>query len=358
MPDNGEAPKPTEAPKPQDLANPDHLNPKKGPSEALRSAIGRAQRALSIRIKSVPVNAEAGKGRSMYKDLTTEERTAVDQEFGGIRPGESFIESDKRYDENVAKVRAARNGGESQSAKMGGNADLESHRFRVSEFSSPKINSLRKEFLAFSYENPTVAGITIFGSHTKGMAKEGSDIDGYLFVEAPDSPDENNNRVLPPEGDSIWESLSIDVGDKFRKQVGPKLGLTPDQTRDVKLRLLSKKRIDNELAELINEAKSEKVSEFLRTAPASNNLDKLFHMQLGKGLDQYRAYVLRRLQMEGEVGDRAWHALIASTEMMERDLKLNRDEKLFPQTIKDALGRFHLGYTEPKYQLPEKSAVQ
>lgn len=237
--------------------------------------------------------------------------------------------------------------------------ELESHRFRINETASKKLGILRKDFTEFALNNPEVVGLTLFGSQIKGLAREDSDIDGYLFVNS-DKADENlseekQGRVYPLEKDELWEKAQQNIGLKFREQEQRNLGLTPEDVKEIRLRLISKKRIDTELMDVIDYGK--KMVDYksgkgtVPDYPKEIAIDQLFHLQIGKGLDGYRKYILERLRQEGEAGEKGWGILIDWAEMMERNFQVNRDTKLFPQTLEAAMVRFNLSSTPSKYPI-------
>ena len=237
--------------------------------------------------------------------------------------------------------------------------ELESHRFRINEAASKKLAILRKDFTEFALNNPEVVGLTLFGSHTKGLAREDSDVDGYLFVNS-DKADENlarekQARVYPLEEDKAWEAAQQNIGLKFREQEQRSLGLTPEKAKEMRLRLISKKRIDTELTNVIDYGR--KMVDYnsgkgsVPDYPKKIAIDQLFHLQIGKGLDGYRRYILDRLQQEGDAGEKGWGFVIDGVEMMERSLQVNRDNKLYPQTLEAAMARFNLASAPSKYPI-------
>src|SRR3989344_837040 len=241
---------------------------------------------------------------------------------------------------------------------MDNRTDLESHRFRLNEISSDKLPKLKSLLETLQREQPAVVGVTVFGSQVTGKATPSSDIDGYLFVDEDKlgvRSDDESATILPGEGDLVAEHVDQVIGHKFRSRLNRELNLPYIDALQMRIRLLSKKRIDNELNELIRFGREETaykgVPQEFPKSPQNLNLNILFHMQLARGLDPYRSYVLRRLETEGLAGDVGWKHLIMSTELMERYQKTTKDPKRYPQDTNTAIARFHLQKVTPAYSL-------
>lgn len=242
-----------------------------------------------------------------------------------------------------------------------GSLSLETHRFRVNENSRNVLSRYRSLIERVREKNPGIVGTVVYGSHVVGKSRENSDIDSYIFV------DENEvglsetlgKRIKPDESDANWKTVDDDLGEKVRKQVREEFGLTLEETKDIRFRLLSKERIDNELDSLIEwkmswmKYKAEGGERPSFDSPPEN-FRLLFHMQLGNGLNKYRAYVLKKLQGAGDVCEEVWNGAISMVGFMERG-KVSKDvqEKdfVFPGSLDEAIKVFGLENTEPAYGL-------
>lgn len=250
---------------------------------------------------------------------------------------------------------------------------LETHRFGFTGNGSEKLQLLRSELKEFIIQHPELVGLTVFGSHTKGLEKPDSDIDMFLFVDE-DKAEYLTNKPhtlsLSSIDDNNWTKANMKVCQPFRKGLRTIFGFDDTQLRDVRMRLISKQRIDNELA--LFEQYERKVFESETTGsprpdfsdlPEAADIARMFHLQLGKGLDSYRAYILNRLETMGVIGDRVWEKFFFSQNLDEESGKIwhkgwgdstrfqtNR-RKLYPHTVKKAIEYFSLSDTAPAYDL-------
>lgn len=242
---------------------------------------------------------------------------------------------------------------------MNTTGELGLNRFRLNEISRIKLGGYRLLYEKFSLENPSIVGTTIFGSQVVGRARSDSDIDSYLFIDEdiwnPNGVKNPDARVAIEDNDKDWFEAMTTLGYNFRNLVGEKLGLTEVQRIEIRTRLLSKVRIDNEINALMGYTK--KRHNFSSVVYPNISIDKLFHLQLGRGLDGYRAYILGVLKQEGALGELVWQQMMETVEMMERRLQVSRDPKIFPQTVDQAFKKFRLEHTKPKYPIPDKTDV-
>jgi len=232
------------------------------------------------------------------------------------------------------------------------NRRLSTHRFDISERASENLASIKRVLTGYQQNHPEVIGMTMYGSQTKGLDTETSDFDGYLFVEdesgLPSDPSEPK-RITPQDIDPTYDKVYSNVAPEFRSLVERELQIPPERTKHIKVRILSKERIDTEVNDLLSYclAREEYFDDTNKTYPdlPSSSLDLLFHLQLGNGLDHYRAYTLNRLKNGGAIGELAWKLILESTVIMETRGRKNPEPYLYPKTLDEAIKRYGLTNT-------------
>lgn len=138
--------------------------------------------------------------------------------------------------------------------------------------------------------------------------------------------------------------------------------------KDMKIRLISKTRIDNDIKQMY--AYLKKMNDFEKgkgerpsftERPMDNDIGKLFSLQLGKGLDPYRAYILNELKQKGDIGDKIWETFIYEETLSMESAKLTsginnesvefgkKRASLLPHNIDDAIAYYHTEEIKPKY---------
>lgn len=252
---------------------------------------------------------------------------------------------------------------------------LETHRFQVPEHSAEALKQFREEMAKFIEEHPEVVGVTIYGSHLKGTARaetdpDGkSDIDCFVFVDEENRglPVEADVKVSSTETSQNWLDMYGSIGQPFKDIYSKVSGFSNQEMKDIRFRLLSKARIDNEINAMVeyeNQVVRSENGEGERPPIQDwpkQDLGRLFNLQLGKNLDEYRSYILLELQKLGSLGDTIWEKYIYKNVLAEENNKLIRgttDEaiafyekrsQLFPQTVNDAIKYFKVDSVEPKY---------
>ena len=91
-----------------------------------------------------------------------------------------------------------------------------SKRFEVQkdDFVHRRIEAVRQSFGQLKKANPEVVSFVMFGSMTKGTAKEQSDIDGYIFVDSDDIQEKMDQDPLVEELDRYGDDLTREVNFK------------------------------------------------------------------------------------------------------------------------------------------------
>jgi len=257
---------------------------------------------------------------------------------------------------------------------------LEAHRFQVPEHSADVLHQFRTEVRAFISDHPEIVGVTVYGSQVKGTARETgdpngkSDVDAFIFIDEDlaSLPSEANTGVSTTAESDNWQQVNEKIGKPFRDIFSKNAGYTEQQMKDVRVRLLSQNRIDNDinamshyLTALIKSENGQGERLPLDQRPMSD-VARLFHLQLGKNLDVYRSYVLHELKQFGEIGDKIWEEFFYQDNLSQENGKLvkgmgedaiqfqEKRKKLYPHTVDQAIQYFQLGEVEPKYKREEK----
>lgn len=224
------------------------------------------------------------------------------------------------------------------------NLSLEKHRFRINEISSSVLGSLKQEFQGFQQEHPEAIGLTVYGSQVKGTAKESSDVDCFLFVDEEkltDQKAEDKDTIIP-----------------FKKRVRSVVSPSVGTLKDVQIHMLSKDGIDTQVDSLVGFY--DKLDVYLKNGgedpeQPDYDLQDLFHMQIGRGLDEYRRYIIDRFEQSGDPGKRAFDLIMGDLEDWEGNDSLN--EELFPKDFQKAIKRFNLENVKPKYEIVPEPKV-
>ena len=243
------------------------------------------------------------------------------------------------------------------------------HRFLppLNEVAKQRLAALQGMFLGYQADRPEVAGLTLFGSMTKGYATEKSDIDGYLFINADRVPVRSGEAPAvsvsrdDDEGSGVIENqykfdpaIQEAYVNEFRAKVKAATGLSDEKLRNLAVEPVSRPIIQAELNDLLpwavaNLSYKEQTSAiehdpqgWAKPQPKrpenrmpSALLSSLFHLQVGKGLTEYQQLLIDELSKQGAAGDFVWEEIVKGTEMMEQKLKVGTG-KPYPRTLSDA----------------------
>jgi predicted nucleotidyltransferase len=248
---------------------------------------------------------------------------------------------------------------------------LETHRFQIPTGSAETLAKFRDELKEFMKDHPEIIGATVYGSQVKGTARPDSDVDTFLFVdeEKIGLPLESGKGVDDRESD-IATHIDTTISRPFKSLWAKSSGLNEEDMKDVRFRILSQSRIDHDLQTM--ESYLEKMDKFnknegdrpsLDQRPIAPAVGRLFQLQLGRGLDTYRAYVLKSLEKKGELGDKIWETFFYQDILAEESGKLtrgtsdpvvefhNKRKDLYPHSVSEAMQYYHLDSIKPRYDL-------
>lgn len=252
---------------------------------------------------------------------------------------------------------------------------LESSRFQVSEQSGEVLHQFRRELQKFVAAHPEIVGTAVYGSHVKGTARQESDpkgksdVDAFVFIDedVANLPPEPGLGVSDTEKSLNWGKMNGEVGGPFKEIFSKVANYDATAMKDIRFRLLSKGKIDTDLDAMANYLEKVRMSEngqgerpSLDERPVAD-IARMFHLQLGQGLDEYRAYVLAKLKEKGVLGDQVWETFFYEDTLAQENAKLVKGmgqdaadfqearSKLFPHSIDEAASYFNLTETTPKY---------
>lgn len=233
-----------------------------------------------------------------------------------------------------------------------------SKRFTLSKegFAVDRLEAIKNTIGEIKSSHPEVLSLTAYGSMVKGTARESSDIDGYLFVDA----ESVNGQTQTDRFDNIVFSQDIQTKyqDLARLGLKEKADLADEQVKDVLVLPISGEIIDEEIGRLLPYA--QQIAEYRKAKEeaeisgkdildedyphhpdneqwthANNNLSSMFHLAVGKGIEKYRGYLLDRLKTYGDAGEVVWEDIVGSVKFMEQG-KSEKPFDKYPKTIQDA----------------------
>lgn len=251
------------------------------------------------------------------------------------------------------------------------------------KFAKERIQGVREVVDEIKQQYPEALSFTMFGSMVKGTARPESDIDGYLFIGVDEAKQQKKQFDLIESGKKedvvsittlFDEQTQNEYQQMVRSALKDKLGLSDEQVKHVRVLPISNDMIDKRVDEMLEWCKEMEVFEGRReeekrmntdewlNRPANpmpilvkpgNNVDSMFHLDVGGGIVRYREYLLQRLQQEGSRGERIWREVIEGAEAMEQDLHYDTKMK-YPRTIEAALQTYGIK-TDSKVSGPTKA---
>lgn len=256
---------------------------------------------------------------------------------------------------------------------------LEKHRFQVPEHSAKTLRHFENELRSFTMQHPEIVGVTVFGSQVKGTARaEGdpkgkSDIDAFIFVDETIAglSDEVLSGVSTTKDSPNWRQMHYEVERPFITLFAKAANYSESDLKDVRLRLLSQSRIDHDLQGMQTFLTDlTKYEAGTGTRPnfdqrPDSDLARIFHIQLGNQLNEYRSYVLHSLKRLGPIGDQIWERFFYRETLSFENGKLvkgmsdeavqfiEKRNALYPHTVDQAIEYFHLQNVPAKYSLKD-----
>ncbi|MBP7006087.1 nucleotidyltransferase domain-containing protein [Patescibacteria group bacterium] len=231
--------------------------------------------------------------------------------------------------------------------------DLGPKRFEVQpdRFVHERLDAVQSGVEEIKGGDPSVLGLTLYGSMVKGKAHEDSDIDGYLYLDAEQLAQNEARQALQENreprpvtfdigdtgtlstypGEHLYDVYKPLIKDKFTKSGF----LTEEQISDINLRPISKEIIDRHLDSLQQALKLVRNGEENVSPEPSQNLYGLFHLEVGRGLGSYRQQVIEKLEGLGQEGEEIWSMIIGQTEKMEQYMYTDTPIH-YPRTLAEA----------------------
>lgn len=238
------------------------------------------------------------------------------------------------------------------------------------EFLRQRLQVIKSEIDEIQKEHPEVLSLCLFGSMVKGTAHEGSDIDGFLYIDSEMIAKNENTpkeQIIKPSTTSDQAYLTKEVANKylaeFRDGIKNKTGLEDKDVKDIKARLISEKIIDDEIKALLEFYKNKEkydadIDKWIENKPSqgsdidelllyeksrpvvpehlSTSLRGMFHLDIGGGIRKYRKIFIDKLAQLGDGGEKIWSDTIRGTEMLENNLSTD-STKHYPRTLAEAL---------------------
>ena len=199
-------------------------------------------------------------------------------------------------------------------------------------------------------EYPAVAGFTLFGSRTKGMERENSDVDVILFRDV-----DHMTKLAAKKWTDMNPELFFKV--RLKKLLTDSLGLEEAETIIQGTRVYStglmRSGIENGLTRIARLNNGELKNDIERIQ-ARNEWDNfiqaptgvvsgLFYMEVGTGLKPWRKLVIDTLQQFGPTGEKLWQEIMQDVKHSHEDHrpmfnKSNRPVQhgVFPMSLREA----------------------
>lgn len=237
------------------------------------------------------------------------------------------------------------------------------------KFSKERLTALKEEVDSIKGKYPEVLSFSMYGSMVKGTAHEGSDFDGYLFVDA-EKVAEQQHVPLEQILDVSYENDSLfteDIENRYRIELQSKLKerlqLGHDFVEDIKVRPISEKIIDKEIEKMLGYYSAEEKYQqdsikWYQEQPGMNADDdelrtyekrrpqqpkyvgasfgNMFNLDVGGGIRKYRKLFIEKLLKLGEKGEKIWADTIIGTEMMENNFSTDKTKR-YPRTLEEAV---------------------
>jgi predicted nucleotidyltransferase len=241
-------------------------------------------------------------------------------------------------------------------------------RFSLSdeEFSKVRLRAVQDEVETIKKKHPEVLSFCMFGSMVKGTAHKGSDIDGWLYIDAEELSKIKNtdekDLLRYDNGQVYFDPNAIkEYIVSLREGVKARAALEDKDVEHIRSRPISKKIINTEINELVayyrakekykldwdkwsdgsprfatlDQSLEHKRSEPKRPEYRGTNLEGMFHLDVGGGIRKYRKMFIEKLSKLGEDGERIWLDTIKGTEMLEHG-KHADGTKRYPRTLAEA----------------------
>lgn len=251
------------------------------------------------------------------------------------------------------------------------------------EFSKQRLDAVKQEVDALRQKYPEVLSLCLFGSMVKGTAHEGSDIDGYLFIDTSviaEQEDVAEEQILDEETYLGHTYLTDEIAKKYvlelRSGIQEKTGLDEEGVKHIRSMPISEKIIDDQISktqayleikkqtaigrdmyyqnidkwqrnkpprgsaiELLLAHEKNKPEFPKYPDPVSTGFGSMFHLDVGGGIRKYRKMFIDKLVQLGPEGEKIWEDTIQSTEMMENNLS-KAEDKHYPRTLAEAVAMY------------------
>lgn len=216
---------------------------------------------------------------------------------------------------------------------------LEQKRFSVSPESIELMGRAKSIFLDLQQGAPYLEGISFFGSRTKGLEKQDSDLDAIVFYNPYKFPisDENQESQLLAVRNRISKELGVELGD----HLGWSQSLGREKT-DIDLFRYAR------FARGLKNIPKDDAAKILSTIPEAQNIFSRFFLGVGDGLYENRKYILDQISQDKD-GDEQFSLLMGAMSVFERDNRAGREDvpqySGLPATVEEARKYF---LTEPR----------
>lgn len=209
--------------------------------------------------------------------------------------------------------------------------NLETHRFNIKSESKNLIDSVKASFEEYKIQEPSLVGITFFGSRTLSKENTGSDIDFCVHFDS---------SVYKPEDRSKKRKELLYYFENVAKQKGVTgIPFIVDGSQEMTDRLI--KSFKGDVVKNTNSFNHPYKIDKRGVGVLNWGLVSRFFLGIGDGLYKSRQYILERLQSDPN-GEKYFQVLMQFLQFCERTVKTEkRPEGLpkyrnFPKSIAEA----------------------
>lgn len=207
----------------------------------------------------------------------------------------------------------------------------------------------------------------MYGSTVKGTLQEDSDVDGTWFRTVGTTDTVNTTIEVSPI-DAVLIRTRFDLNTqnnlelKVRTLMAERIHIPAEELPHLRVLPISESIIDEQIQHALPWAKAMQaykerhnlINKYLdensgldwRDAPehipppdlasVGSNIAAMFHLQIGKGIEPYRKYVIDQLMSQGDLGEIIWNDIIVSVENIEQNLNSGSLTKGYPRTLLEA----------------------
>ena len=171
-----------------------------------------------------------------------------------------------------------------------------------------RLDAFRKNVKEFQKKNPEILGATVFGSMIKGQeASETSDIDGFLYIDDSTIPEKNRRKSRQGTEEEyrtlFLESSHLSYFDahKYYKDLTARVLNEKDLEKEINdyakfiIQITEYFNDESEVGKIEDKEKETQITNTISARTLNNSTVGIFHAQVGRGIEKYRRFFLKKL---------------------------------------------------------------